>query len=46
MDFSRSAEQKQIEEKVAEFVDEEVKPRAAEIDHTDEFPGDLVREMG
>jgi alkylation response protein AidB-like acyl-CoA dehydrogenase len=30
---------------VAEFVDEEVKPRAAEIDETDEFPWDLVDEM-
>lgn len=46
MDFSRSTEQKQIEEMVSEFVDEEVKPRAAEIDQTDEFPDDLVREMG
>lgn len=31
---------------VSEFVDEEVKPRAAEIDETDEFPADLVAEMG
>lgn len=46
MDFSRSTEQKQIEEMVSEFVDEEVKPRAAEIDQIDEFPDDLVREMG
>ncbi|MFC7199841.1 acyl-CoA dehydrogenase [Halospeciosus flavus] len=46
MDFSLSAEQKQIEEMVTEFVDEEVAPRAAEIDETDEFPRDLVSEMG
>jgi alkylation response protein AidB-like acyl-CoA dehydrogenase len=45
MDFSRSAEQKQIEEMVSEFVDEEIKPRATEIDHEDEFPHDLVDEM-
>lgn len=45
MDFSRSTEQKQIEEMVTEFVDEEIKPRAAEIDHEDEFPHDLVDEM-
>jgi alkylation response protein AidB-like acyl-CoA dehydrogenase len=45
MDFSLSPEQKQIQEMVAEFVDEEVKPRAAEIDHEDEFPHDLVSEM-
>jgi alkylation response protein AidB-like acyl-CoA dehydrogenase len=46
MDFSLSTEQKQIEEMVTEFVDEEIKPRAADIDETDEFPHDLVREMG
>jgi alkylation response protein AidB-like acyl-CoA dehydrogenase len=45
MDFSLSAEQKQIRDMVAEFVDEEIKPRAAEIDETDEFPSDLVSEM-
>ncbi|MFC7203894.1 acyl-CoA dehydrogenase [Haloferax namakaokahaiae] len=46
MDFSLTAEQKQIRDMVADFVDEEVKPRAAEIDETDEFPADLVEEMG
>ncbi|MFC4356644.1 acyl-CoA dehydrogenase family protein [Halobium salinum] len=46
MDFSLSAEQKQIRDMVAEFVDEEVKPRAMEIDEEDEFPADLVAEMG
>ncbi|HET7325215.1 MAG TPA: acyl-CoA dehydrogenase family protein, partial [Halococcus sp.] len=46
MDFSLSAEQKQIKEMVTEFVDEEIKPRAADIDHEDEFPHELVREMG
>jgi acyl-CoA dehydrogenase len=45
MDFSPTAEQKQIREMVAEFVDEEVVPRAAEIDHEDEFPHDLVEEL-
>jgi hypothetical protein len=46
MDFSLTAEQAQIRDMVAEFVDEEVVPRAAEIDASDEFPADLVREMG
>lgn len=46
MDFSLSAEQKQIREMVAQFTDEEIKPRAGEIDETDEFPADLVSEMG
>ena len=45
MDFSLTEEQRQIEEMVAEFVDEEVVPRAAEIDKTDEFPWDLVDQM-
>jgi len=45
MDFSLSREQRQIRDTVAEFVDEEVVPRAAEIDETDEFPADLVEEM-
>jgi len=45
MDFSPTQEQRQIQDMVAEFVDEEVTPRAAEIDETDEFPWDLVKEM-
>jgi alkylation response protein AidB-like acyl-CoA dehydrogenase len=45
MDFSPTAEQKQIRDMVAEFVDDEVKPRAAEIDKEDEFPWDLVEEL-
>jgi alkylation response protein AidB-like acyl-CoA dehydrogenase len=46
MDFTPTQEQRQIRDMVAEFVDEEVVPRAAEIDETDEFPADLVAEMG
>ncbi|MFB6268590.1 MAG: acyl-CoA dehydrogenase [Halobacterium sp.] len=45
MDFSLSTEQQQIKDMVSEFVDEEVIPRADEIDETDEFPDDLVDEM-
>jgi len=45
MDFTLSGEQRQIRDTVAEFVDEEVVPRAAEIDETDEFPADLIDEM-
>jgi hypothetical protein len=45
MDFAPTQEQRQIREMVAEFVDEEVVPRAAEIDETDEFPRDLVDQM-
>ena len=42
MDFALSAEQRQIRDMVADFVDAEIRPRAAEIDETDEFPADLV----
>jgi hypothetical protein len=45
MDFELSQEQRQIRDMVADFVDDEVVPRAAEIDDTDEFPQDLVDEM-
>ena len=45
MDFSLTAEQKQITDMVAEFVDEEVVPVAAEIDKTDEFPNDLIDQL-
>jgi len=45
MDFSLTAEQKQITEMVSEFVDEEVVPIASEIDKTDEFPYDLIDQL-
>jgi acyl-CoA dehydrogenase len=45
MDFSLTAEQKQIRDMVADFVDEEVVPVASDIDHEDEFPHDLVDEL-
>ncbi|MFB6255010.1 MAG: acyl-CoA dehydrogenase [Halobacteriaceae archaeon] len=45
MDFSLSTEQKQIRDTVADFVDEEVKPKASEIDETDDFPSDLIDQM-
>jgi alkylation response protein AidB-like acyl-CoA dehydrogenase len=45
MDFSPNQEQRQIQEMVAEFVDEEVVPRAKEIDKTDEVPWDLIDQM-
>ena len=45
MDFALSTEQRQIRDTVADFVDEEVVPRAAEIDSEDEFPRDLIEDM-
>ncbi len=45
MDFTWSTEHRQIREMVATFADEEIAPRAEEIDATDEFPHDLIDEM-
>ncbi|PSQ39211.1 acyl-CoA dehydrogenase [Halobacteriales archaeon SW_12_71_31] len=45
MEFALSTEQRQIRDTVADFVDEEVVPRAAEIDREDEFPRDLIDRM-
>jgi len=45
MDLSLTAEQRQIRDMVQEFVDEEVKPVAGEIDETDEVPWDLIDQM-
>ncbi|PSQ42847.1 acyl-CoA dehydrogenase [Halobacteriales archaeon SW_7_68_16] len=45
MEFALTQEQRQIREMVADFVDEEVVPRAAEIDHDDEYPADLIDAM-
>ena len=45
MDFSRSTEHRQIQEMVADFADDVIAPRAAELDETDEFPDDLIDEM-
>ena len=46
MDLSLTAEQQQIKDMVAEFVDEEIVPVASEIDKNDEFPWELVDELG
>jgi len=46
MDFALSPEQRQIRDTVSSFIDEEVVPRAGKIDRTDEFPADLVADLG
>ena len=46
MDLSLTPEQRQIRDMVAEFVDEEIEPIAAEIDAEDEVPPELITEMG
>jgi alkylation response protein AidB-like acyl-CoA dehydrogenase len=42
MDLSLSPEQQEIRKLVRDFAEREVKPRAEAIDHSDEFPRDLV----
>ena len=42
MDLSLSPEQRDLRKLVRDFAEREVKPRAEAIDHTDEFPRDLV----
>jgi isovaleryl-CoA dehydrogenase len=45
-DFGLGEEPKMIRESVARFADEQVAPRAAEIDREDAFPRDLWPQMG
>ena len=46
MDFTLSDEQQAIRETSREFAEQEIKPRAEEMDRTGAFPYDLVRKMG
>lgn len=46
MDFMLSAEQQMIRDLCREFAEEEIKPRAEEMDRTGAFPYDLMRKMG
>ncbi len=45
MNFDLTDAQRMIRDMVREFAEKEVRPRAAEIDQTDEFPWDLYRRM-
>ncbi|WP_027416744.1 acyl-CoA dehydrogenase family protein [Aneurinibacillus terranovensis] len=46
MEFQLSEEQKLMRQMVRSFAEEVVKPRAAEMDETDEFPMDIFKEAG
>jgi butyryl-CoA dehydrogenase len=46
MDFTLTDEQRMIRDMCREFAEEEIKPRAEEMDRTAEFPYDLIRKMG
>lgn len=46
MDFTLTDEQTMIRDMCREFAEEEIKPRAEEMDRTAEFPIEIVRKMG
>ncbi len=46
MNFDLTDAQRLIRDMVREFAEKEIRPRAAEIDRTDEFPWDLWKRMG
>jgi len=46
MDFQLTEEQRMFRRMVREFAEQEIAPRAEEIDATDEFPWDIFRQMG
>ncbi len=46
MDFNLGEQEKMLQRTAREFAAKSVKPRAAEIDRSGEFPFDLAREMG
>jgi len=46
MDFEAPEEHRMIRRMVREFAENEIAPRAEEIDETDKFPDDLFRRMG
>jgi alkylation response protein AidB-like acyl-CoA dehydrogenase len=45
MNFDLTDEQRMLRDTVREFTEKEIKPRAGEIDRTDEFPWDLWKRM-
>jgi len=46
MDFNLNEPEKMLQSLAKDFAENEVKPRAAEIDHTGQFPSDLAQEIG
>ncbi len=46
MDFTLNEEQIAIRDTSREFAQQEIKPRAEEMDASGKFPYDLVRKMG
>ena len=46
MDFELSEEQRMVQEMVRAFVEKDVKPAAAPMDHDGIYPADLVKKLG
>jgi short/branched chain acyl-CoA dehydrogenase len=46
MDFTLNEEQLAIRDTCRDFAEQEIKPRAEELDRTGEFPYELIRKMG
>ena len=46
MDFEFSEEQREFRKHIARYVDEKIIPVAESLDDTEEFPRDIVRELG
>lgn len=46
MDFNLTKDQRDLQQMVRDFAQNEIAPRAAEIDASDEFPRELITKMG
>ena len=46
MDFTLDSEHKMLQEMIRDFVEKEVKPRAAEVDREHKFPKESIEKMG
>jgi butyryl-CoA dehydrogenase len=46
MDFAFTSEQDEFRRTVRQFAEEVIAPRAEEMDETEEFPDDIVKQMG
>ena len=46
MDFEFTEEQREFQRHIARYVDERVIPQAESLDETEEFPREIVKELG
>lgn len=45
MDFSLTEEQKMVQQTIKEFAESELKPIAAELDHSSRFPSEIIKRL-